>query len=381
VVKTIKTKQKITKRKTVIIVGSVISLVVLISIGVWIFQFTQRKSVTSTTKNKLPISSSLPTIDPSASPSVTAQERRKLVCDWMKAYRVGDPFTSFGVDSDYDVLPDSIEKIYGTDSSKQDVNGDEMFDSDSIMFGIDPIKAGKLKLDSDNDGLLDNQECARDVDPFNSDTDGDGFKDGDEVARSCDPLVPGDGKGSDCNQPVSMPTSVSNASPVAEVNDATVGVASPTPITTIPYIDPKTLRVIKDDSKAAIKTYLAAVDKNSPDDLPKGSTLPTALANALVGDTTEMQKIRVRIQDYIKSLKAISVPEIALQHHQLLLGVTMFIDQQLGAIQTAEKSGDDATAYAASTSFGSVLPKYLTTLQQLRGNLEVLSQDTDTSDF
>jgi hypothetical protein len=365
----------------VIISGSVISLIVLIFGGLWVFQLAKSTPSTMRTNTKLVLAS--PVAKSVDSSVLTGQDRRKLVCDWMKAYRVGDSFAQFGADSDYDVLPNSIENIYGTDLSKQDTNGDGIFDSDSLMRGIDPTKTGNVKLDSDNDGLLDNQECSLGTDPFNPDTDGDGFKDGEEVARNCDPLIQGDGKGSDCNKSVSMPAPTSSATPVAVADNVVVSSASPTPppvpIASIPYVDPKTLHITKDISAIAIKTYLTAVDKNSPDDLPNGSTLPTALNNALAGNMTELQKVRVRVQSYIKSLKVISVPEVALEHHQLLIGMTMFVDQQLGVIETAEKNGDDATGYVAATSFNNVLPKYLTALEKLRSDLDALAPGT--SDF
>jgi len=46
-------------------------------------------------------------------------------------------------------------------------------------LGTDPLKA-----DSDDDGLLDNEEVRiYKSDPTNPDTDGDSFKDGDEVKK------------------------------------------------------------------------------------------------------------------------------------------------------------------------------------------------------
>jgi hypothetical protein len=45
-------------------------------------------------------------------------------------------------------------------------------------------------VDSDGDGLTDEQEMLLGTDPFNADTDGDGFPDGLEVALGSDPLDP-----------------------------------------------------------------------------------------------------------------------------------------------------------------------------------------------
>ena len=43
--------------------------------------------------------------------------------------------------------------------------------------------------DSDNDGLIDEDESVLGTNPNNPDTDGDGISDGDEVANGTDPLV------------------------------------------------------------------------------------------------------------------------------------------------------------------------------------------------
>lgn len=43
-------------------------------------------------------------------------------------------------------------------------------------------------LDSDEDGLSDEEEMALGTDPYNPDTDGDGWDDGEEVDRGTDPL-------------------------------------------------------------------------------------------------------------------------------------------------------------------------------------------------
>lgn len=48
-----------------------------------------------------------------------------------------------------------------------------------------------LFLDSDQDGLTDQEEKMIGIDPYNPDTDGDGYSDGEEVASGYDPLKPG----------------------------------------------------------------------------------------------------------------------------------------------------------------------------------------------
>ena len=43
-------------------------------------------------------------------------------------------------------------------------------------------------VDSDNDGVSDEEETANGTNPLNSDTDGDGYSDFDEIAKGTDPL-------------------------------------------------------------------------------------------------------------------------------------------------------------------------------------------------
>jgi len=68
-----------------------------------------------------------------------------------------------------------------------DSDGDGLTDEDELRLGTDPQQA-----DSDGDGLLDNEEVRiYKSDPMNEDTDKDGFKDGDEVKAGYNPLGPG----------------------------------------------------------------------------------------------------------------------------------------------------------------------------------------------
>lgn len=68
-----------------------------------------------------------------------------------------------------------------------DSDGDGLTDEDEARLGTDPLKA-----DSDDDGLLDNEEVRiYKSDPMVPDTDGDGYKDGDEVKNGYNPIGPG----------------------------------------------------------------------------------------------------------------------------------------------------------------------------------------------
>ncbi len=66
-----------------------------------------------------------------------------------------------------------------------DTDGDGISDEEEIENGTDPAKA-----DSDGDGLTDREERDRNTDPLNPDSDGDGVSDGEEVLLGSDPNDP-----------------------------------------------------------------------------------------------------------------------------------------------------------------------------------------------
>jgi hypothetical protein len=59
-----------------------------------------------------------------------------------------------------------------------------------VLVSSEPDEAIVVVLDSDGDGLSDDEETAHGTDPSNPDTDGDGLSDGREVANGFDPLTP-----------------------------------------------------------------------------------------------------------------------------------------------------------------------------------------------
>jgi|GEM_PF-4836003 len=91
------------------------------------------------------------------------------------------------LDTDGDGLSDEDEAIARTDSQNPDTDGDGLEDGDEVYtLGTDPTEA-----DTDDDGLSDGHEIEESgTDPLVPDTDGDGLSDGHEVERSgSDPLV------------------------------------------------------------------------------------------------------------------------------------------------------------------------------------------------
>ena len=82
------------------------------------------------------------------------------------------------VDTDNDGLTDDQEADIGTDPKVADTDGDGLTDGEEVNeYGTDP-----LAEDSDNDGLIDGEEVnSYNTDPMEADTDGDGLEDGAEV--------------------------------------------------------------------------------------------------------------------------------------------------------------------------------------------------------
>ncbi|WP_235001728.1 hypothetical protein [Arcanobacterium ihumii] len=96
------------------------------------------------------------------------------------------------LDSDGDGVTDEDEAKHGTDPLKPDTDGDGVNDGDEIKNGTDPKNP-----DTDGDGLTDGDEVNKyHTDPTKADTDGDGVSDGDEIKNGTDPLkVDTDGDG------------------------------------------------------------------------------------------------------------------------------------------------------------------------------------------
>ena len=96
------------------------------------------------------------------------------------------------VDTDGDGLSDEEEGELGTDPNDPDTDGDGVNDYDEVLWGINP-----LNPDTDGDGLNDTEGSVYGTEPSLFDTDGDGFGDGEEVWSGTDPNDPEDYPGSD----------------------------------------------------------------------------------------------------------------------------------------------------------------------------------------
>ncbi|MCK5084218.1 MAG: hypothetical protein KAQ64_01005 [Candidatus Pacebacteria bacterium] len=90
------------------------------------------------------------------------------------------------IDTDGDGLKDEEEKVLGTDIDKFDTDDDGLNDFEEVKkWKTDPLKA-----DTDGDGYLDGQEVEGGYDPLGSeqlDSDNDGLGDADEKKIGTDP--------------------------------------------------------------------------------------------------------------------------------------------------------------------------------------------------
>ncbi len=99
--------------------------------------------------------------------------------------------TSILVDSDGDGVSDEQEEKDGTDPNNPDTDGDGLTDGEEKEHGTDPKNP-----DTDGDGINDGDEVKDGTDPTKEDTDGDGLTDGEEKEIGTDPTKPdtdGDG--------------------------------------------------------------------------------------------------------------------------------------------------------------------------------------------
>lgn len=113
-------------------------------------------------------------------------------------------FNGDTVDTDHDGLTDEEEKYYGTDPSKTDTDGDGLSDYDEIKIWT--------------------------TDPNNPDTDGDGYKDGDEVKNGYNPK----GTGKLFNVPTTTPTLPVVSTTTVKSSSTTSGpIPSTTPSSTL----------------------------------------------------------------------------------------------------------------------------------------------------
>lgn len=101
------------------------------------------------------------------------------------------------VDSDGDAIPDVDESARGTDPVKVDSDDDGLMDGVEVKMGMNPgmfdrVNGCNASLDTDSDRLNDCEERVLGTDPCISDSDGDGIPELVELHSGTNPLLPED---------------------------------------------------------------------------------------------------------------------------------------------------------------------------------------------
>ena len=317
-----------------------------------------------------------------------------------------DPATWSGRDdSDGDGLPNDLERIYHTDETNPDTDGDGFKDGEEVQNGYNPVRPGGVRLDTDEDGLLEHDEFKWKTNPFNPDTDGDGFKDGEEVQNGFDPTQPGDGRGSDAlpaRRAQAAEQTIERFRPDPNSGNYTEGLAgvllgsrpaseaggvqiTPEKIeqvlsgaklnTTIPEVSVSEIRTEATNTPNDIQKYLSAIDAARPTDLGRGGALTAALTEAFQGNSAALAQVRGRIEQYERALLGIPAPASAVRHHVLQIALIRFATQRLATIER-EAVRDPVRAYLAAREIQEGLPPHIKELQDLRKNLDALARGT-----
>ncbi|MFH2104649.1 MAG: hypothetical protein ABII72_00225 [Parcubacteria group bacterium] len=93
------------------------------------------------------------------------------------------------IDSDEDGLSDDEERELGTNIYNADSDGDNHLDGEEVKNGFNPLQIqSDDDVDLDNDGLVGKDEDRYGTDPRLADSDFDGYGDGEEIASGHDPL-------------------------------------------------------------------------------------------------------------------------------------------------------------------------------------------------
>ncbi len=222
------------------------------------------------------------------------------------------------------------------------------------------VTTKNIFLDSDQDGLSDEEEKAYGTDPYNADTDGDGYSDGAEVKSGYNPLKhsPGDKLIPDENAPATQTKADPNKRNLTQevtqkitaalnpvdgtAKDVSVdevksmvsdSLAQESAVGDLPAVDPKEIKIKKQDygklstekqaekKKADFSDYIAGVSyvmlSNSPepinsnDDMTKvGSTLTTQITTALTNqDASSLTNLGSLEEKTLAQIKDVEVPE------------------------------------------------------------------------
>lgn len=182
--------------KLILIIVVILAVLVIAAFGVQFALRNQQKPLSQLTP--APLSAPEPQVPPTPAPVTATQPQAVQLTPPQPGVQevpnslpglpaVGNTVTA--PDADMDGLSDEEEMKLGTDSQKNDTDGDTLNDGDEVK----KYKTNPLIADSDADGLDDNLEVQKYLsDPLNPDSDGDGYLDGAEVKSGYSPT--GNGK-------------------------------------------------------------------------------------------------------------------------------------------------------------------------------------------
>jgi hypothetical protein len=153
-------------------------------------------------------------------------------------------------------------------------------------------------LDSDNDGLTDQDERLYNTDPYNEDTDNDGYLDGQEVASGYDPLKP---------------------SPGDKIEDVEeyINNLKPRPLVVMP--EDSEINISQESGKEAIEKYFEQA--KTPAVLKDPTIYQEAFSNAAQGNMSTIDLIITELENKYEQLKKMSVPQEAVYVHKLTLAL------------------------------------------------------------
>ena len=245
------------------------------------------------------------------------------------------------IDTDGDGLTDQEEAKYKTNPHQADSDGDGISDLEEIQKGTDPNKAEVIP-DADGDGLTLEEEQRYGTDPNKADTDGDGYLDGEEIVSGHDPLVPS-------KTPkvagVSDEISKSLEGLTQGLTPAEILKNIDTSPVELPDIPDSELNITNESGKEAVRKYFDEVERVFNDQLPflvgqekLRSYLPKF--SLIIRDKKESDKLADNIQSALKELKKISTPKECKDLKKITIGMLEVAPDLLKNINSSIENGD-----------------------------------------
>lgn len=150
----------------VIITGLVIILLGVIGVGAYLlFSALNTPQQPAQEQQQVEEETTPEAQEPVVEEPTQEQEETPEVTQEPQTPQAQEPVVTVGIDTDGDGLTDEQELLLGTDPNSLDTDGDGLFDGEEVRIYL--------------------------TDPLNPDTDGDGYPDGEEVANGYNPRGPG----------------------------------------------------------------------------------------------------------------------------------------------------------------------------------------------